>query len=133
MRTFMLSKNQVFFSQTKSNLCLSHHLSVMTFSNATSSQSIPVTITEFLRGHSNFGNVYTTSSHLCHPNGLDLSFHTSALKLIRQLGIIGVDTEDIPGLCLFNSLKKSVKGRLELASNARTRSASESIAVGGLF
>ena len=65
------------------------------------------------------------SSHLRHPDSLDLSFHTPALKLIRQLRIIGVDTENIPGLCFFNSLKKCVEGRFELASNARTRSTGE--------
>ena len=126
MPYFVLSKNQILFSQSENVPCLSHHFSFITLSNTVSGQSIPVTITKFLRGHSNFENVYTPSSHLRHPNGLDLSLHALALKLIRQLGIVGVDTENIARLCFFKSFKKSVKSRFELASNARTCSAGES-------
>jgi hypothetical protein len=59
---FMLSKNQVFFSQTKGGPCLCHNFPFMTLSKAASSQSIPVMITKFLRGHSSFENVYTSLS-----------------------------------------------------------------------
>ena len=107
---FMLSKNQVFFSQTKGGPCLSNHFSFMTLSNAASSQSIPVTITKFLLGHSYFKNVYTMSSHLYHPNSPFTLQPSSWFGSWESL-------EDIPGLCLFNGLEKSW---FELASNART-------------
>ena len=107
---FVLSQNQVSFSQTKGSPCLRYHFPFMPLSDTTSSQSLLVTFTKFLQGHPNFKNVYTMFGHFRHSNGFDLSFHAPAFELVQQLGIVGVDTEDVSGLRLVDSLKEGIQG-----------------------
>ena len=68
---------------------------------------------------------HTDGEHVCAPlcdlwktNAPDLSLDRTSLQLIRELRIIGVDTEDVPRLCFSQGLEEGVKSGSELAGDA---------------
>ena len=69
-------------------------------------------------GHTDGERVCASLGDLWQTNTPDLALDRAPLQLIGELGIVGVDTEDVPRLGFFQSLKEGVESGSELAGDA---------------